>query len=303
MSTVGALVNRVMGEWLRPAGEQPLIAFVNAAVDDTTTSIPVDATSLSVDERGLLSPGVTVEIGRELVLIKDIAISGVVYTLTVVRGWSGTTAASHAQGDPAIVAPDVHRDAVFQAVAMEVLALWPTLWATTTIEVTSDSGYVEVPADVASTESYRWQDGTTWRPGGVRLLRNFTPSNTGKAVQFIDVPKGKTGYLTYRRKFTRPTTEAETLADLGVEDDWHEIIVLGAASRCVAQMDPSRLSVDWVTQTQEAQISAPGTASALARRLRLMREEELADAGKRWKAEHPTVVRMNNPFRPWAGAS
>lgn len=304
MSTIGAVVDRVLQEHITPTTETPATCFVDSSVDDTTTSIDLDMSTLAVDERGAVQPSTILEtLSGEMLFVKSVSISASTYTVTVARGWRGTTAAALTADDPVTISPPITRLSVFNAVADEVTALYPRLWGIETVAVTPDDTYVEVAAEAVSIEQFLYTN-IAGRPrlDQVRIIRNFPDSGTGQAIVLDSLPVTGNAYVTYRTKFARPTAESDTLADLRVQDDWVSILVFGAAARAVTQLDPRSLSVEWVTELQQAEGAPPGTSTAVAQRLKRWRDQELEEASRRWRADHPTRVKITDPLRPWQGA-
>jgi hypothetical protein len=82
-------------------------------------------------------------------------------TLTVSRGYSGTTAASHGDKTNIFINPTFPRKSVFDAVSDNIARLYPSLYNVTTTNVTSNSTYQEVPAstvevlNIICTKCYR----------------------------------------------------------------------------------------------------------------------------------------------------
>ena len=304
MSTVATLIDRVYRDGIRLASQQPMVVLANAAATAGDTSIDLDVSVISVDEQELISPGIVLENGLELILVRSVSITADVATCTVLRGYQGTTAEAISEDDVIVVAPDAPRKVVFDAVAAEIVDLYPQLWATQTDEITSASTYTEVDADAVEVESWRWlEPGGSYRDARAVLLRNFTPSSTTKAVTFPNTPDGKTGYITLRLKFPVATAESDDVqSDLLVDANWEPIVVAGAIYRTLLTIDPSRLSVEWSTEAQEAQVAPPGTGSALAQRFKRERDDLLEKAARQHRTEHPGTVKWTDPFAPWSGA-
>jgi hypothetical protein len=297
MSTVNALIDRLYREWLTPATQQDVYALLNGSLTNSTSTVVVSLGMLAVDEQGLISPGTVIEVEQEQMLVT--AISSDLLTLTVRRGYAGTTAASHADSLLVTIQPQFTRQSAFDAVADEIVSLHPALWGLETGTLVSASTPVEVPADVVGLAGVSWVDtNTVVRSGRASLLRNYPPSATGRAVQFLDVTVGKTAYVTYKTKFARPTSGSDTLASLNVDTSWGQIVVLGAAGRLSGYIDPSRLNVNWAGEAEQNQTSPPGTATGLHARLMSMRNSLLEEAAQRLRQEYPGTVTWNDPFRP-----
>lgn len=297
MSTVGSLVDRLYREFLAPSARTPSLGSLSSAVDDTTTSIPLDVTMLGVEEQTAIAPGVVLEVGLEQMLIS--AYDEGTTTATVSRGYNGTAAASHSSGDLFYPAPEFARQVAFDAVADEIVSLHPTLWGKRTLSTTTDVAPIEVDDDVVGVASVLWDaGGSTWLHGNAVVLPDFPPSSTGKALQFKEVSNGKTAHVTLKCEFSRPTAEADTTASLLLEDSWLPIVVYGAAARLSAYVDPTRLRQDWSVERDQNEQVPVGSGTVLERRLRSVRNDLLEQAARRLHKEHPPVVVFRDPFRP-----
>jgi hypothetical protein len=289
MSTVAQVTDRVYREWLHPGDDQPVRMTLSAGVDDVATSWSYDDATLAPDEEDLLAPGVLVEVGTEQARITDV--DDTANTLTVIRGVNGTTKAAHTSGDEVTVAPTFGRHAVVEAVKDNVVALYPSLWQVATEQVTTSSTFVEVPATVVTPVSFVWLNGSRYQNGVADLLPDFPPSSTGKAIQFFGVPSGKTGYFTYRGRFTRPSAEATELSTLGVDATWERIAAVGAAAQVVASRPLDELTAEYITEQMQREALPPGASTDVRNGLLTLRNIWLDEAHRSLQAEmQPPVV-------------
>lgn len=295
MSTVGQVVDRVYREWLTPASEQEGLVLMDGAVGAGDTAWVFDTSMLSPDEVNEIAPGTVVEAGLEQVLIRtyDPATS----TATVIRGYNGTTATSHADEALVTLRPKFSRQVVFDAVADEVVSLQPALWGYDTLSTSGSTTPIDIDADTVGLVEVTWTNASNEAfSGSGRILRNYPPSATGRAM-VLDVPKGRTAYIVLRKEFPRPTAESDNLADLNVQVDWEQILVVGAASRMSAYVDPTKLDFDWATEIDQHQGNPTGTGTILGRRLQAIRDDLLSAASRRQKREFPPTTTFTNPFR------
>ena len=197
----------------------------------------------SVEEENLLEAGALVEIDQDLMLVTDANPSTRV--LTISRGYAGTTAAAHSDKDNIFLNPTFPRKSVFDAVADNIVRLYPSLYNVTTTNVTSNSTYAEVPASTVEvlTSYVQNASGEQYTSAGIELLRDFPPSTTNTAVQFYNTSNGKTVHLVVKRKFVRPTSETVDLAtDCLISDEYEQIVMVGAVADIVGAPDR-----DWET--------------------------------------------------------
>ena len=93
----------------------------------------------SSEEEDALGAGAIVEIGQELMFSKSLNV--VTNEVTVQRGARGTTATTHDAGSIVKITPAFSRKNVYDAVSDQIKNLYPTLFATETLELTASTGY------------------------------------------------------------------------------------------------------------------------------------------------------------------
>lgn len=290
-TTVGELVNRVYRDFLDGPDDQPPIVTASAGYTDSVTTIGYDDSVLAPDEEDLLAPGVLVEVGSELARITGV--DDTANTLTVIRGVSGTTAEAISAGDEIRIAPMYPRQTVFDAVADNIVGLYPDLTRTATTTVTSGSAAAEIPAGVVSVIDAMYLSGNSQVGANVRLLRNYVPSSTGSAVAFSGTPANKTVYLTYEARFDRPATTDDTLVDLGIDAAWERIVVVGAAAQVLAGRDLDPVSAEYLTEQMEREGFPVGSAGRLRDNLLRYHAFLLQQARRSIRADRVTPVVMS----------
>lgn len=292
MATVGALVDRVIREWLHGGDEQPVLLTLDGALTASATSVSYSDATLAPDEEELLAPGVLVEVGTEQMRIT--AVDETANSLTVVRGVNGTTAASHTDGDTITVAPTYSRGAVFEAVCDAVVGLYPDLWDVTSTSITSASGYVDIPAEVTFIDKAFYISGGN-RPvdASIRFEPEFPPSATGKAIIFNGTPAGKTVHLIYSARFARPTSESDDLADFGVKPEWERIIAVAAAAQVVAGTDLDPVTAEYITEQLEREGYPVGSSQRIRDGLLRYYRFLVDEAHRNLRADRPVPVVMH----------
>lgn len=280
MSTVAAVVDRLYRDYLFAPDDQPVRVVLASAVDDAETTWSLTTSMLAADELDVLAPGVVLEAGSEQALILSDLTDGAV---TVARAHNGTTATEHAAGTLVPVAPAFSRRSVFDAVSDNIAALYPSLYATFTTEVTSASPWVELPAGLLSVSSVRAVSGTSWWAGNVTLLTDFDDSATGVAGVFDTV--GYRTLVTYRSRFVRPDDEADDLTTLGVRDEWERIVVVGAASQLLSGRDTETVTQNLISEQLSVEGFPPRTAGQIASRMEALRDKWLDEAQRQLRSE------------------
>lgn len=297
VSTVGNLVDRLFREYLHPADDQPTTTTLVDAVTDSVTTWTYDAGLLAADEQELLVPGVLVEAGQELALITDA--DHTAGTLTVRRGMAGTTAAAHDAGALVQLAPVFPRRAAFDAVADNIVRLYPRLFAVKTTALTSANGVIDAPADMVTPISFQYLYGSHVYDAEVQLFRNYAGSATGRALHLFGVSAGRDGWLTYRAQFTRPTDEADLVEDdLGVRPEWEGIVLAGAAAQLLTVREFDSVNTEFITEQMRGEGYPPGTASRQRDALLRLYQFLLDNAARSLIAETTVPVTVNRTFPP-----
>lgn len=298
MSTVGQVVDRLYREYLDLSDDQPVQAPLSASADSSTTSWYLDSSGLDPDEADVFVEGMLVECGLELALV--VAVDDSNYptslVLTVRRGMSGTTAASHDAGANVLAAPTFPRLSVFEAVADNVTALYPQLYRVATEDITT-AGYVSVPATVVDPLHFTWVSGSRIHRANVELFTDLPAavSATGKAVRVVAVGTGRSGTLTFRASFDRPTSESDDLATFGVDGSWERIVVVGSAAQVLAGRELDQVTQEFVTEQVRGQGYPVESASRQRNELIRLYQLMIQQAQSRLMAERDELVSMTMP--------
>ena len=96
------------------------------------------------------------------------------------------------------------------------------------------------------------------------------------------------------------TAESDVIADLGVDERWVNIVMIGAAATLFAGRDIPAANTEWVSATLEAENIRVGSRLSIAGGLRQYRNQLLSDASKEMKAEDSQKVKvhMNTSMPP-----
>ena len=264
MSTFGQLIDRTYREYLRPVEEQePLSQVANLDTITGGQGITAAGTTLQYkeglftpEEEELIGAGSVLEIDSELLMVEDI--NTVSREITVERGRLGSTAAEHAEDTDIILKPKYPRLNVANAIGDQVIGLFPALYAIkkTTI-TTASTQFVEMPAGtqriLQSKINNSTSNTTVYSDIPLELLTDFAGSTTESAVQFPSAPtSGKTVYVVYASKFTRPTTETTDLNTVSGLEDFHEqIVMVGAVAQLLSELDVDASTQNYITENLE----------------------------------------------------
>jgi len=295
MAAVSTLVDRIYRDFLNKPDDLPAFSRLDGSIDSSTTSVVYEAGLFSTEEENLLGAGGLIEIDQELMLVTNANNS--TRTLTVARGFKGTTAASHSDNATITLNPTFPRKTVFDAVSDNIVRLYPSLYNVTTTSVTSASTYVEVPASTVEilTSYVQNSSGELYTSAGTELLRDFPPSSTNTAVQFYNTSTGKTVYLVVKRKFVRPTAETDDLAtDCLIADEYEQIVMVGAVADVVGATDIDATTQEFITERLAAENYPVGSGERLRNALLRLRSLLIDEARGNLRSLYPAPVSIMN---------
>ena len=295
MAAVSTLVDRIYRDFLNKPDDLAAFSRLEGAITDSDTFLVYEDGLFSSEEENLLDGGALIEIDQELMLVTSSNTS--TRTVTVSRGYAGTTAASHTDNTPLYLNPTFPRKSVFDAVADNIVRLYPSLYNVTTTSVTSGSTYVEVPASTVEilTSYVQNSSGEKYTSAGVELLRDFPPSTTNTAVQFYNTSTGKTVYLVTKRKFVRPTSESDDLATTClIADEYEQIIMVGAVADIVGATDIDATTQEFITEKLSAENYPIGSGERLRNALLRLRSLLIDEARGNLRSLYPAPVSIMN---------
>ena len=295
MAAVSTLVDRIYRDFLNKPDDLAAFSRLDGSITDSDTSLIYEDNLFSSEEENLLDGGALIEIDQELMLVTSSNTS--TRTLTVARGYAGTTAAAHSDNANVYINPTFPRKSVFDAVADNIVRLYPSLYNVTTTSVTSASTYVEVPASTVEvlTSYVQNSSGELYTSAGIELLRDFPPSSTNTAVQFYNTSTGKTVYLVVKRKFVRPTAETDDLAtDCLIADEYQQIVMIGAVADMVGATDIDATTQEFITERLAAENYPVGSGERLRNALLRLRSLLIDEARGNLRSLYPAPVSIMN---------
>ena len=296
MAAVSTLIDRIYRDFLNKPDDLSAFSRLDGAITSTTSASVVYETGLfSSEEENLLGSGALIEIDQEIMLVT--AANTSTRTLTVARGYQGTTAATHADEANIFVNPTFPRKSVFDAVADNIVRLYPTLYNVTTTNVTSNSTYQEVPASTVEvlTSYVQNASGEQYTSAGIQLLRDFPPSSTNTAVQFFNTSNGKTVHLVVKRKFVRPTDETSDLETVClIAPEYEQIIMVGAVADIMGATDIDASTQEFITEKLAAESYPVGSGERLRNALLRLRSLLIDEARGNLRSLYPAPVSIMN---------
>ncbi len=326
-TTIGDLVDRTFREYLEPMDDIVSYTTLSTGINTTDTSVVFNGDLLSVEEEDALDAGAIIEIGQELMICTDL--NAVTNTITVTRAARGTTAATHTAGDLIKIAPPFPRKVVFDAVKDQINNLFPTLFAVETQSVQSSNGYTLLGTyDSPGTNNYLVsvlkaisqftdfssgsdQTGVVFNPVSVQMIQLPNPftyvddtatertityttgPNYVNALQFYNIDQGHTCYVTFKKKFIEPTAETDTLATIGLEDEYEPIIMAGVAAQMMSGRDIPTATADYITDQLAVSNFPVGSANSIRNSLLQYQQLLITQARKYLRAKYPEAVEIN----------
>lgn len=290
MSTIAKVIDRLMIQWLTPADDQSAQVRLGASITDAAgTSILLGGFTIPEDE-ALLRQGSILSIERELVRV--VSYDQTAGTIEVTRGEYSSTPTAHATPLLMELNPPYPRYTVFEAVADNIITLYPRLFTARTEYLTTvSSNVLAVPDELAVEITSMWQGDFTSVADVDGEMVDYHPAASGRAI-ILATPMS-TAWVRYKRRMGKATSEDDTLEDLGVDDRWVNIVMAGAAADLLAGRDIAAVESEWIKSVLEAENIRVGSRMSIAGGLRQYRNMLLDDASKEMKGEYKVKVHMN----------
>lgn len=299
MATFEDIIQEVMLNLEGFNSDTDLYGTVQASITDTDTTFTVDA-SIFPDGSGFTA-GI-IEIGEELVYAQSFDRSTGVFT-GVLRGWRGTTAASHPAGTLVRNNPRYSRTAVKRAINDSIGNLHPVVPAIKATEFTAVGAQVryDLPADARNIVAISYQEpgaSKSWQP--IRRWsfnrQGTSVSNTGVSVDIFDALAGRLVQVIYQAE----ATKLESLGDefsttTGLYDWTRDLVVYGACYRLASFVDSGRIQATTVEQAAMNSGANYGNASLsagqnLSKYFYGLYNARLRECQERFQEMHPAVT-------------
>lgn len=283
--TFGYLIDRTFRTWLEPPDSQPATCRLDSAITDSQTSVTFTNFALPEDE-DLLRAEMEIEIESELLILTtydDLTSTG-----EVERGVAGTTAVAHDIDTRVKIAPPYSRLAVSDALADNIITLYPDLYTVRAENISSVGFNVAAIEDPLAVEVVEvWNNMHATMDVEARIV-DYHPLVGGRAV-ITEHPLGDF-WIRYRRRFGSATSEDDLLADLGVDPRWNTIVMVGACADLFAGRDIPATHTGWVSAVLEAENIPVGTRMGLAMQLQNYRQRLLGEAKSEMRAEYKARI-------------
>ena len=129
--------------------------------------------------------------------------------------------------------------------------------------------------------------------GTQRTITYTSGPNAVKALQFYSIQQGHTVYVTFKKKFVEPTAESDTLANVGLEDEYESIIMAGVAAQMMSGRDIPAATQSFITESLQAQAFPVGSGTSIRNSLLQYQQILITQARKYLRAKYPEAVEIN----------
>lgn len=293
MTTAATILNRASRQLLSGTVEER--NKLASTINDSATSVV-----LSYDLGGFRA-GSVFEIESELFYVWE-ANTGT-KTLTVERGFNGTTPAAHTAGVLTTLNPRFPRAQMLDALNADIDDLSSTangLFKVVTTNLTYNGSDRQINLTGATNVidlidvrlRYTSDDFPVIR--NVRLQRELPTSDfaSGFAIVFDEPVMAGTMRVRYKTPFTRATSESSDLTtNCGLPSTCDDLVELGVIIKMMSGREIKRTFIESQGDTRRAEEVPVGSArDSIANLLRLRRERIIAESG-RLKAQYPIQFR------------
>lgn len=292
MTTAGNLIDRTAQNLLAGVVEER--NKIASSLDASTTSVPIEYSLGSLREQTVF------QVDSELMYIWEVNTAS--KTLTVERGFGGTTAATHADGAIVVVSPKFPRWQILQALNDELADLSSPMnglfqMKTVDISYNGSDRQINLTGVTSMIDVYdvRWRYLSDDYPvvRNYRLMRDMPTSDfaSGFALSLDQPVMSSTIRVIYKDKYTAFSTEATTLSSTGASTELADLLVLGAQIRLLASREVKRNFIESQGDTRRADEVPAGAMNASVTNLLRLRRDRIQAEAARLNRQYPTRIR------------
>jgi hypothetical protein len=292
VTTAGNLVDRTAQNLLAGVVEER--NKIASSLDASTTSVPIKYSVGSLREQTVF------QVDSELMYIWEVNTAS--KTLTVERGFGGTTAATHADGAIVVVSPKFPRWQILQALNDELADLSSPMnglfqMKTVDISYNGSDRQINLTGITSMIDVYdvRWRYLSDDYPvvRRYRLMRDMPTSDfpSGYVLSLDEPVMSSTIRVIYKDKYTAFSTEASTLASTGASTELADLLVLGAQIRLLASREVKRNFIESQGDTRRADEVPAGAMNASVTNLLRLRRDRIQAEAARLNRQYPTRIR------------
>ena len=255
-------------------------------------------TSVTIGSSNNLAKGI-IEIDDELLLVDSYDKTS--NTLAIMpgfgRGYQHSTAATHTQYAPVILAPAFPRMSIKQAINDTIGSLYPKLWAnaTTTLTYNSPVTTYPLPSGIEDITTLAWESIgpskewipiNSWRHDSVA---NTTAFPTGNSVSIHDrITSGRTIQVAYRKAPTILANSSDDFATVsGLPVSCRDVVALGAAHKMLSYIDAGRVNLT-SAEADAADTKIPSTAgTSISKYIFALYQQRLNEESSKLMGQYP----------------
>ena len=292
MSSVGTVVDRTLRQLMSGTVEERNKTTLAINASTTTVTFQYDLSGIR--------PGGVIQIDNELMYVWEI--SAGTKSVTVERGWNGTTAAAHAASSVATVDPKFPRAQILEAMNAELDDLASPmngLFQIKTLELNYNGTdlMVNLPTtdriiDLISV-SLRYISTDYIKVRRCRLIRDLPNDdfNTGYAIRFDEQVRAGRMIIVYKSPFTNVTTETQNIQNVaGLPTSCEDILILGSQIRLVGPREIKRNFTESQGDTRRAdEVPSGSVGNSITNLLRMRRDRITSEAAKLMR-QYPTFL-------------
>lgn len=292
MSTVATVIDRTVRQLMSGTVEER---------NKTTAAITATATSISfLYDLGGMRQGGVIQIDAELMYVWEV--SSASKTVTVERGWNGTTAVAHVAGSVVIVDPKFPRAQILEAINAEIDDLSSPmngLFQIKTIELDYNGTWsmINLPTtdkiiDLVSV-SLRYLATDYPKIRRCRLIRDLPNDdfNAGYGIRFDEQVRAGRMIVVYKAPYTNVTSESQNLQNIaGFPTTAEDILMMGAQIRLVAPREVKRNFTESQGDTRRAEEVPAGSISNSINNIIRMRRDRITAEAARLARQYPTFL-------------
>jgi hypothetical protein len=292
MATVATVINKTQRQLLSGQVEEKnkLSGTINSTATTVTTLYDLNG----------LRPGTVFEIDSEMFYVWESSVSS--KSLTVERGWNGTTATSHANNAVITVNPRFPRAQILEAINDEISDLSSPVNGLYQMKLV-DLPYngtdimINLPVFGGIIELYdvrlRYTNDDYPMIRKTQLIRDLPTLDfpSGFAIKFNQRSRSGDLRITFKAPFQAVASESDNLQLVaGIPTSAEDILALGAQIRLMSPREIRRNLIDTQGDTRRSEeVPAGAIASSITNLLRLRRDRITAEAMKLAK-QYPTFL-------------
>lgn len=292
MSTVGTVIDRTVRQLMSGTVEER--NKITSAINATVTSV-----TFQYDLSGI-RPGGVIQIDNELMYVWEISAGS--KSVTVERGWNGTTAAAHAASSVATVDPKFPRAQILEAMNAELDDLASPMNGLFQIKILElNYNGTDLMVNLPTTDkiidlisvSLRYISTDYIKVRRCRLIRDLPNDdfNTGYAIRFDEQVRAGRMVIVYKSPFSNITTESQNIQNVtGLPTSCEDILIIGSQIRLVGPREIKRNFTESQGDTRRPdEVPSGSVGNSITNLLRMRRDRITSEAAKLMR-QYPTFL-------------